>query len=60
VPLHLQPVFAGLGQGKGSFLIAETASDRVMSLPMHPYMTEETIQRIVSVFSDSLLAQSVR
>lgn len=48
VPLHLQPVFAGLGQCKGSFLIAEAASDRVMSLPMHPYMTEETIQKIVS------------
>lgn len=60
VPLHLQPVFAGLGQGKGSFPVAEAASDRVMSLPMHPYIMEETIQRIVSIFSDNFFAQSVQ
>lgn len=46
VPLHLQPVFAGLGQCKGSFPIAEAASDRVMSLPMHPYLTDETLCHI--------------
>jgi UDP-2-acetamido-2-deoxy-ribo-hexuluronate aminotransferase len=47
VPLHLQPVFSGLAQEKGAFPISEAASDRVMSLPMHPYLTEETLQRIV-------------
>jgi UDP-2-acetamido-2-deoxy-ribo-hexuluronate aminotransferase len=49
VPLHLQPVFGCLNQIEGSFSVAEVAAKRVMSLPMHPYMTEDTIQRIVSV-----------
>lgn len=50
VPLHLQPVFAGSGQCIGSFPIAETASSRVMSLPMHPYLTEDTLGYIVGAF----------
>jgi UDP-2-acetamido-2-deoxy-ribo-hexuluronate aminotransferase len=38
VPLNLQPAFAGLGLGEGSFPRAEAAARRVMSLPMHAYM----------------------
>ncbi len=40
IPLHLQPVFASFGQGQGSYPIAEKIAKRVMSLPMHPYLTE--------------------
>ncbi len=40
VPLHLQPVFSGMGVGEGSFPVAEASARRVMSLPMHPYLTE--------------------
>jgi UDP-2-acetamido-2-deoxy-ribo-hexuluronate aminotransferase len=47
VPLHLQPAFANLNQGEGSFPIAEMAAKCVMSLPMHPYLREEDIQKIV-------------
>lgn len=45
-PLHLQPVFAELGLHKGSFPVSEVAGDRVMSLPMHPYLTEEVLCHI--------------
>lgn len=41
VPLHLQPAFSSLNQSVGSFPIAEEAANRVMSLPMHPYLTDE-------------------
>ena len=47
VPLHLQPVFADLGQGAGSFPVAEAAGRRVISLPMHPYLTEDQQARVV-------------
>lgn len=48
--LHLQPVFAKLsdefGWRKGSFPNAERAAQRVLSLPMHPYLTPPQIQRV--------------
>ena len=48
LPLHLQPVFANLGLGEGSFPVSEAAARRVISLPMHPYLTDEQQQRVVS------------
>lgn len=47
VPLHLQPVFAESRLKKGSFPVSEAASERVMSLPMHPYLSELEIGNIV-------------
>lgn len=47
VPLHLQPVFSYLDQGKGSFPVSERIASRVVSLPMHPYLTEADQQQIV-------------
>ncbi|MFZ4856331.1 MAG: DegT/DnrJ/EryC1/StrS family aminotransferase [Desulfuromonadaceae bacterium] len=54
VPLHLQPVFAGLGHCKGSFPVAESASDRVMSLPMHPYLSESDLTNIFSSVTQAM------
>jgi UDP-2-acetamido-2-deoxy-ribo-hexuluronate aminotransferase len=45
--LHFQPVFADLGYGPGSFPICEKAADEVVSLPMHPFLTETDQDRIV-------------
>ena len=46
VPLHLQPVFAYMNLGEGSFPHSERAGKRVLSLPMHPYLTTEQITQI--------------
>ena len=51
VPLHLQPVFAGLNLPEGSFPVAESAAKRVLSLPMHPYLTGDELIRITSVLA---------
>ena len=56
VPLHLQPVFAALGQEPGSFPVAEAAAARVMSLPMHPYLTEAQQERVVAALKQAVLA----
>lgn len=49
-PLHLQPVYAELswelGWERGSFPVAERAAERVLSLPMHPYLTAEEIDAV--------------
>jgi UDP-2-acetamido-2-deoxy-ribo-hexuluronate aminotransferase len=54
VPLHLQPVFGALGLAHGSFPAAEAASERVMSLPMHPYLSEGTLVEITSALRGAL------
>lgn len=46
VPLHLQPVFAGLGVSLGSLPHAERAAQRVVSLPMHPYLSGQSIRQV--------------
>ena len=46
VPLHLQPVFNDLGYMKGDFPVTEMVSDRCLSLPMNPYLSEEEIDRV--------------
>lgn len=46
VPLHLQPAFARPGVGRGSFPHAEAAAERVVSLPMHPYLSADDQRKI--------------
>lgn len=44
--LHLQPAFNHLGHREGEFPRAEAAAKRVVSLPMHPYLTESDLVSI--------------
>lgn len=48
-PLHLQPVFRDLGYKQGDFPVAEECAERILSLPMHPYVEEEIIEKTYSV-----------
>lgn len=41
VPLHLQPAYAFLGYHKGDFPVSERACETVLSLPVHPTLTED-------------------
>lgn len=47
IPMHLQPVYKNLGHKIGDFPNSEKAAERVMSLPMHPYLDEKTQNVIV-------------
>ncbi len=40
-PLHIQPVYKDLGYETGDFPIAEDCASRILSLPMHPYLTKD-------------------
>jgi len=46
VGLHQQPVVAKMSSEKLSFPITEAAAKRVLSLPFHPYLTEEMVKEI--------------
>ncbi len=43
VPIHLQKAYSEFGYSKGSFPISEKISGEILSLPMHPDLTEEDI-----------------
>jgi UDP-2-acetamido-2-deoxy-ribo-hexuluronate aminotransferase len=45
--LHEQPVFAKLGYHWGDFPESERASREVLSLPMHPYLTEADQNKVI-------------
>jgi dTDP-4-amino-4,6-dideoxygalactose transaminase len=47
IPLHLQRAFAHLGYKDGDFPAAEGHSKRILSIPMHPYLTEEEQAEVV-------------
>ena len=47
-PLHLQTAFKGLGYQADDFPVSEDTSTRIFSVPMHPYLTHEEQERIVT------------
>lgn len=53
-PMHLQGAFADLGYKKGDFPVAESLCERVLSLPMHPYLNEEDIRFVANAVKEAL------
>jgi dTDP-4-amino-4,6-dideoxygalactose transaminase len=51
LPLHLQRAFAHLGYKQGDFPVSESASQRIFSLPMHPYLGHADQDRIIQALS---------
>jgi dTDP-4-amino-4,6-dideoxygalactose transaminase len=49
IPLHLQPAYAHLGLGAGSFPVAEALAPRSISLPLFPELTAAQRERVVAV-----------
>jgi UDP-2-acetamido-2-deoxy-ribo-hexuluronate aminotransferase len=54
IPLNLQPVFAAAGPPAGVLGVAEEAARRVVSLPMHPYLGEDDLQRVADAVAACL------
>jgi UDP-2-acetamido-2-deoxy-ribo-hexuluronate aminotransferase len=53
-PMHLQAPYAPYGGGEGSLPVSETICDEVMSLPMHPYLSEDDAARIAMSVREAL------
>ena len=46
-PLHLQPVYKDLNFKNGSLPVTEKLAKEVLSLPLHPYLTEKEIDYVI-------------
>lgn len=45
-PMHVQTAYKDFGAGEGSLPICEQLSREVLSLPMHPYLTDDEVGRV--------------
>ena len=55
VPLHRQPAFAA-ADSVPVLPVAEAAAQRVISLPMHPYLSQDDQALVIAALRDALLA----
>jgi dTDP-4-amino-4,6-dideoxygalactose transaminase len=55
LPLHLQPLYAGLGGKPGHLPVAERAAQEVLSLPLYPEMTTDQVDRVADAVLQALL-----
>ena len=56
IPLHLQPVYKGLGFGEGSFPVSEAIAKKIISLPMHPLISREDQDKVLAAVKKALEA----
>lgn len=49
VPIHLQEPYTELGYKRGDFPVCESQAEKILSLPIHQYLTEDQIQHTASL-----------
>ncbi len=57
--LHQQPLYQQLGIG-GSFPVAERATQEVLSLPVHPALSQHDLERIATAVNSALAGAGAR
>ncbi|GCD91336.1 glutamine--scyllo-inositol aminotransferase [Nocardioides sp. LS1] len=53
-PVHLTGAYACLRRGPGSFPVAEAAAGRLLSLPLHPHLTDDQQDHVVASLARAL------
>ena len=56
MPIHRQTAYRDYPSGGNGLPNTEAAMERVISLPMHAYLSEDDQARVVDAVRDSLLA----
>lgn len=54
LPTHLQPAYFTHGDGYGSLPVSEQLCKEVLSLPMHPYLSQDVVDRICDCISNEV------
>ena len=55
IPPHLQQAYADLGQGAGTYPLAERLAETVLSLPIGPHLPVESVDEIAAVVRATLI-----
>ncbi|WP_162060651.1 DegT/DnrJ/EryC1/StrS aminotransferase family protein [Undibacterium sp. KW1] len=58
IPPHLQPAYAELQLGVGSFPLSEQIHAEELSLPLDPYLAPEDVSRVIAAVRDFVLQAS--
>ena len=53
IPIHLSSAYSGRGYHKGDLPVSEDIADKIFSLPMHPYLEDDQIDRIVQIIEEN-------
>lgn len=54
IPVHRQPLYLRLGYGEVQLPVTERTVDQVLSLPVHPGVSEDDLDRIVTAVAEAL------
>ncbi|HEX2980927.1 MAG TPA: DegT/DnrJ/EryC1/StrS family aminotransferase [Anaerolineaceae bacterium] len=57
IPLHRQQAYAWMALSEGRFPNAETSARTILSLPMHPYLTREQVERVSEACASILVGE---
>jgi len=52
MPIHLTKIYRSMGHGDGECPVAEAMFERYVSIPIHPRMTDESIQYVIQSIRD--------
>ena len=52
IPVHLQKPFVALGYGEQRFPVAERLSREVISIPVHPSLTDDEVATVIAAAND--------
>ena len=47
IPIHMQDIYSVYPKGPGGLPVSEAKAERVISLPMHPYLDEATQDKVI-------------
>lgn len=54
-PMHRQSAFSELSCNDDDFLVTGNLCDRVLSLPFHPYLEEDSVAKVCATISNNIL-----
>jgi len=52
IPIHLQPAARSLGYARGSFPVAERQAERILSLPVHQFLTQADVEYVAAIIRE--------